>query len=57
VTERLPNLTELRAQARRHREAAVRESDPHKRKARLELAAEYEKLVKEVEDQKELDDK
>ncbi|MBV8536340.1 MAG: hypothetical protein JO128_12145 [Alphaproteobacteria bacterium] len=55
MTERLPNLTELRAQARRHRDAAARETDPHKRKARLDLAAEYEKLVQEVEDQKELD--
>lgn len=51
MTERLPNLTELRAQARRHREAAARETDPNKRKARLDLAAEYEKLIKEVEDQ------
>ncbi len=56
MTERLPNLTELRTQARRHREAAARERDPHKRKARLDLAAEYEKLVKEVEEQKELED-
>jgi hypothetical protein len=56
VTERLPNLTELRAQARRHREAATRETDPNKRKARLDLAAEYEKLVREVEEQKEVED-
>jgi len=52
VTERLPNLTELRAQARRHREAAARETDSHKRQARLDLAAEYEKLIREVEDQR-----
>ncbi|HTP83981.1 MAG TPA: hypothetical protein VMQ11_13610 [Alphaproteobacteria bacterium] len=52
MTERLPNLTELRAQARRHREAAARETDSHKRQARLDLAAEYEKLIREVEDQR-----
>jgi hypothetical protein len=51
VTERLPNLTELRAQARRHREVAARETDPKKRQARLDLAAEYDKLVKAVEEQ------
>ncbi len=49
MTERLPNLTELRAQARRHREAAAAETDAKKRQARLDLAAEYEKLAKEVE--------
>ncbi len=49
MTERLPNLTELRVQARRHREAAVREIDPNKRQARLDLAAEYEKLARQVE--------
>lgn len=52
MTERLPNLTELRAQARRHREAAAREKDPDKRQARLDLAAEYEKLIREVEEQR-----
>jgi len=46
----------LRAQARRHREAAAREADPRKRQARLDLAAEYEKLAGEVEDQKEVED-
>ena len=55
MTEHLPNLTELRAQARRHREAAIRETDPHKRQARLDLAAEYEKLVRELEDQRTAD--
>ncbi len=49
MVEKLPSPTELRAQARRHREAAAREPDPQTREARLTLAAEYEKLAQEVE--------
>lgn len=40
---------ELRARAREHRHAAERDEDPMTRKARLTLAAEYERLADAIE--------
>ena len=49
MAQRLPGATELRAQACRHREEALKTSDAEKRRVRLAVALEYEKLARAVE--------
>jgi len=45
MAERLPGARELRARARCHREEALKTADAEKRRMRLAVAQEYEKLA------------
>jgi hypothetical protein len=49
MAERLPGAKELRAHARRHREEALKTTDAEKRRVRLAVALEYDKLAYAVE--------
>ena len=49
MAKKLPRPNELRLQARRHREKALGEADFQRRRARLVLAAEYERLADVVD--------
>lgn len=49
MAETLPDPDHLRAQARHHREEALRTTDPTARAQRLLVADEYEKLANAIE--------
>jgi len=49
MAERLPSPTTLRTQAGHHREEASKTADADKRRVRLTVAQEYEKLARAIE--------
>ena len=49
MAQQLPSPEHLRAQARHHRELAMRATSPRERKSRTYLADEYDRLADAVE--------
>ncbi len=54
MAKRLPNPATLRAEANRQREQALRMADAEKRRMRLAVAREYDKLAAAIEAESQL---